>query len=169
MGVCLSAELLFFKGTTGQITRKACIARMKILTPFFHVFLEHPFGQHFGAFGSIFTCFGPHVASILDARGHTNEAEMHPQLQKAKTKGPYETCTGMSGLHIWPSGNDRRPHKGHQDRDKIFSKLVTFARCILGATFFTFFKFSREHCDFEVPLGTPESHKLSHCWCLFLS
>jgi hypothetical protein len=83
---------------------------------------------------------GSHFASILDARDHKNEVEMHPQLQNAKTKGPYETCTGMSGLHIWPSGNDRRPHKGHQDRDKILSKLLTFARCILGATFFTFFQ-----------------------------
>ena len=51
---------------------------------------------------------GSHFASILDARDHKNEVEMHPQLQKAKTKGPYETCTGMSGLHIWPSENDQR-------------------------------------------------------------
>ena len=159
MGVCLSAELLFFKGTRGRISRMAC---MNILTAFF-MYFWNPLGHRFGSFGFILACFGSQFGSILEALGRKNEAGNaipSPKAQNPKFEYSYIVFTVffISKPSQKASRSRQNPLKNNifcniHSRSYFFLFLLGFQRktVILGFLW--------------VPQGAANFHTFGVCFC----
>ena len=89
------------------------------------------------------------------------KTQMHPHLQQAKTLNLH-TVTHFS-LFLWSP----RLRKTHHNGDKILWKRMTFARCILEATFFTLLQVLTRKWRLPVSFGEPGGRSTNQVFRLF--